>query len=151
LGIKLCLTLEDKGIYSVLIPSDEPYEYWEEDNKHGRGILSLRHAGYFAGLGAMARNTLLVNEKYGNMLFIGAVLVDIKLKEDPMVTYECCNEKCNLCIDSCPQKALDGVQVNQKLCRDLSIRVTERGHSLYNCCKCRILCPNYDGIKKVNL
>lgn len=146
LGIDLCIILEDLGIECVPIPSDDPSEYWEADKQYARGILSLRHAGYFAGLGVLGKNTLLINEKYGNMIQIGAALVDIQLESDPMATYEGCLEKCSLCIDSCSQKALDTVTVNQKLCREVSIVMTERGFVLKKCYSCRKVCPNSSGL-----
>lgn len=148
LGINLCLALEDLGIECVPIPSDDPSEYWEPENQYARGILSLRHAGYFAGLGVIGKNTLLINKEYGNMIQIGAILIDIQLESDPIATYEGCLEKCSVCIDSCPQKALDGTTVNQKLCRELSSFETERGFILKKCFLCRKVCPNGSGLKK---
>lgn len=148
LGAELCLILEDLGVGAVLIPSDDPSEYWEADNQYARGILSLRHAAYFAGLGNMGKNTLLVNEKYGNMIQIGAVLVDIELESDPISTYNPCLAECDLCIDSCPQEALEGTTVNQKQCRPLSNFVTERGFVLKKCNTCRVICPHVLGSKK---
>jgi len=147
LGAKLCLILEDLGIEAVPIPSDDPSLYWEGENQYARGILSLRHAGYFAGLGVLGKNTLLINEKYGNMIQMGAFLVDIELESDPMVNNNICSEECSLCIDSCPQKALDGVTVDQKLCRPLSNLITERGFILKKCHLCRSVCPNVLGSK----
>lgn len=147
LGINLCLVLEDMGIRCVPIPSDDPSQYWEADKQYARGILSLRHAGYFAGLGVLGKNTLLINEKYGNMIQIGAILVDIQLESDPIANYEGCLEECSLCIDSCPQKALDKITVNQKSCRKLSNFVTERGFILKKCNLCRKVCPNCLGLK----
>jgi epoxyqueuosine reductase len=146
LGAKLCLMLEDLGIVAVPIPSDDPSQYWEAEYQYARGILSLRHAGYLAGLGVLGKNTLLINEKYGNMIQIGAVLVDIKLESDPLKTYTVCNPKCNICIDKCPQKALDGETVNQKRCRVLSNFVNERGYTLKKCHSCRSLCPKVLGL-----
>jgi epoxyqueuosine reductase len=99
LGVKLCLMLEKLGIEAVPIPSDDPSLYWEAENQYARGILSLRHAGYFAGLGVLGKNTLLTNEKYGNMIQIGAVLVDIKLKSDPIASYNGCSPNCRICVD----------------------------------------------------
>lgn len=148
LGAQLCLTLEDLGIISIPIPSDDPSEYWEAENQYVKGILSLRHAGYLAGLGVMGKNTLLVNEKYGNMIQMGAVLVDIELESDPIVDFPVCRENCSLCIDKCPQKALDGETVNQKNCRVLSNFVTERGFVLKKCHLCRSICPNALGYSK---
>ncbi|BDZ69914.1 epoxyqueuosine reductase [Methanobacterium petrolearium] len=148
IGVELCLILEDSGVEAVSIPSDDPSEYWEAEYQYARGILSLRHAGYLAGLGVMGKNTLLVNEKYGNMIQIGAVLVDIELKNDPIVDFTVCKENCRLCIDKCPQKALDGETVNQKNCRILSNFITERGFVLKKCNLCRIVCPNVLGSTK---
>jgi len=142
IGLDLCQILQDSGIEAIPIPSDDPSEYWEEENQCARGILSLRHAGYLAGLGVLGKNTLLMNEEYGNMIQIGAVLVDIQLEGDPIANYSICAERCNLCIDSCPQEALDGVTVNQKLCRKLSNFITERGYVLKKCHLCRSICPN---------
>lgn len=147
LGIELCLILEDSGIVAVPIPSDDPSEYWDADDQYARGILSLRHAGYFAGLGVLGKNTLLINEEYGSMIQIGAVLVDIELNEDPIATYNPCNTECGLCIDSCPQKALDSITINQKSCRSLSNFITERGFNLKKCNICRVICPNCLGLE----
>jgi len=145
IGVELCLVLEDSGVETVPIPSDDPSEYWEIENQYAKGILSLRHAGYLAGLGVMGKNTLLINEKYGNMIQIGAILVDIKLESDPIADFTVCMENCSLCIDKCPQKALNGEKVNQKNCRILSSFVTERGFVLKKCNLCRIACPNVLG------
>lgn len=147
LGIHLCRVLEDLGIECVPIPSDDPSEYWEAERQYARGILSLRHAGYFAGLGVLGKSTLLINERYGSMIQIGAVLVNIELEDDPIANYEGCLEECSLCIDSCPQKALDTVTVNQKLCRELSNFETERGFILKKCHECRKVCPNSLGLR----
>ena len=147
LGLELILRLEEYGIKSVLIPSDDPYEHWEPERSYGRAILSLRHAGHLAGLGVLGRNTLLINKDYGNMVQIGAVLVDIELEEDSIATYEGCAPDCSICIDSCPPGALDGKTVDQKLCRPLSNYRTEKGYILKRCNLCRRVCPVSLGIK----
>ena len=148
LGFELCLILEDMEIKAIPIPSDDPSIYWEADKQYARGILSLRHAGYFAGLGVIGKNTLLINEKYGNMIQIGAVLVDKKLKSSPIATYKPCITDCNLCIESCPRNALNGVTISQNLCRPLSNFITKRGNILKKCNLCRGNCPNFLGIKQ---
>lgn len=147
LGIKISDWFEENGITAVPIPSDDPYEYWESHRLYGRAILSMRHAGYLAGLGVLGKNTLLVNEKFGNMIQIGAILIDTFLEEDPIANYEACPPGCNLCIESCPQDALDGKTVNQQLCRSLSIFKTKKGYVLKKCNLCRKICSNCLGIK----
>jgi epoxyqueuosine reductase QueG len=147
LGFEVALKLEDQEIRAVPIPSDDPYEYWEPENSYGRAILSLRHAGHLAGLGVLGKNTLLINDEFGNMIQIGAVLVPVELEGDTIATYEGCPPDCNLCMESCPVKALNGRTVNQKLCRPRSNYRTDKGYILKKCNECRKVCPNYLGIE----
>jgi epoxyqueuosine reductase len=147
LALELSLRLDDAGVGAVAIPSDDPYEYWEPDNRYGRGILSMRHAGHLAGLGALGRNTLLVNRDLGNMIQLGAVLVDIRIEGDPVQDFDPCPPGCSLCIDACPQHALDGTTVDQKTCREISCFINERGFVIKRCNICRSKCPNSLGIK----
>jgi epoxyqueuosine reductase len=136
------------GIKSIIIPTDDPYESWDEENKTGRAILSLRHTGFLAGLGIIGRNNLLVNKKYGNMIQIGALLTDSEIEESPLANYKTCPDKCTICIDTCPSKALDGKTVIQKLCRPLSVYRNEKGYVLKKCYNCRKNCPLTLGLKK---
>jgi epoxyqueuosine reductase len=146
IGIEYCRQLEAGGMKAVPIPSDEPYEYWEPGRSRGQAILSMRHAAYLAGLGVLGRNTLLVNERFGNMIQIGAVLVDVQLDGDPVAAYQVCPDGCTLCIDSCPVHALDGVTVDQHLCRPLACFKNERGFILKKCSICRSICPSCLGL-----
>lgn len=143
LGVVLALRYQKLGIGVIPIPSDDPYEYWEGDRMHGKAILSLRHAGYLAGLGYLGKNTLLINKTFGNMIQLGAVLLNIDLEGDPMVTSVFCPATCRLCLDACPVHALDGITVNQQLCRPLSNYRTEKGYILKKCSLCRKKCPFY--------
>ncbi|MFX0005993.1 MAG: epoxyqueuosine reductase [Promethearchaeota archaeon] len=147
LTIKIVKMFEELDIGCVPIPTDDPYEHWEPERSYGRAILSLRHAGYLAGLGILGKNTLLMNKEYGNMIQLGAVLVNVNLDEDPLASYEGCLTDCQICLDSCPQGALDGITVNQKLCRQQSIYKTEKGYTLKRCNLCRKKCPNALKIK----
>jgi epoxyqueuosine reductase len=147
LTIKIVKIFEELDIGCVPIPTDDPYEHWEPERSYGRAILSLRHAGYLAGLGILGKNTLLMNKEYGNMIQLGAVLVNVELDEDPLASYEGCLTDCQICLDSCPQGALDGITVNQKSCRQQSIYKTEKGYTLKRCNLCRKKCPNALRIK----
>lgn len=140
------IEIEKLGGIAVPLPSDSPYEYWDSDNMKGRGILSMRHAALLAGVGSMGKNTLIINEKYGNMINIGAVLTNLDLESDPL-SKEMCIAGCHLCIDNCPQKALDGLTVNQKLCREFTYTNNKRGFGVCNCNKCRVICPRAFGEK----
>jgi epoxyqueuosine reductase QueG len=74
IGVDVCRFMQSHGQHAIPIPSDNPYLYWDEKNKRGQGIMSLRHSAYLAGLGVLGKNTLLINSELGNMVYIGAVL-----------------------------------------------------------------------------
>jgi epoxyqueuosine reductase len=148
IGLKISRFLKSKGIKSIPVPCDSPYLYWDEEKKRGQGILSMRHTGYLAGLGILGKNTLLINRKFGNMIYIGAVLCDISLEPDPIVTDFTCPENCRKCLKTCPQNALDGITVDQYLCRENSMTVTKRGFQIYTCNKCRKACAYRKGVKE---
>lgn len=141
IGLKLCFSLEMKGIHAVPVPTDVPYMYWDAENKHGMGIISMRHAAYNAGLGILGRNTLMINRDMGNLVYIGAILVDVAITPDPLAEDFACPPDCSLCLDACPVHALDGVTVNQKLCREFSTMEHPRGWDIYTCSRCRQACP----------
>jgi len=146
ISFELAKRLEQEGVVAVPIPSADPYEDWDPERRHGRGILSLKHAAVLAGLGVMGRNTLLLNESHGNMLWLGALLVSSGLQGDPPAAYRGCPRTCSLCIDACPQQALDGESIDQKRCRERSISRTEGGGWLLSCNTCRRVCPLRTGI-----
>jgi len=148
LTMNVCLQLEDVGLRAVPIPSDDPYEHWEPERSYGRAILSLRHAGHLAGLGELGKNTLLINPDFGNMIQLGAVLVDAQLEPDPLAGSEICPADCRLCLDVCPQRALDGTTVDQRRCRPLSNYQSEKGYLLKRCNRCRAVCPYALGTKR---
>ena len=141
--------LDRAGIKNVLIPTDDPYEYWDPDKQEGRAILSLRHAAMLAGLGKLGRNSLLINKDYGSMIQIGALLTDKKIEPDPLADYQACPPKCRICLDSCPQKALTGESVIQKLCRPISNFQTEKGYIVKKCFECRRKCPRTLGMQNI--
>ncbi|HOK08655.1 MAG TPA: tRNA epoxyqueuosine(34) reductase QueG [Candidatus Hydrogenedens sp.] len=57
-----------------------------------------------AGLGWQGKNTLIINPELGSWFLIGILATNIKLKPDPIVTYECGN--CSICIEACPTQAI---------------------------------------------
>jgi len=148
--LKACRALEARGMAAVPVPTNEPYEFWDAPKTRGMGILSMRHAAHLAGLGAMGKNTLLVTREFGNMVQIGAILVDADLKGDEVIAKPFCAPGCRLCIDSCPQKALNGITVDQKLCRPISNFRSAKGYTLKKCNVCRRVCPDRFGVGMSN-
>lgn len=140
IGIKASIILEDNGIMGLPIPS-EPYEYWEPENKKGKAILSLKEAGYYAGLGGIGKNNLLTNKRYGNRILLNAIIIDREYVGDKIDDNSFCKESCTLCVDNCPAKAITDDSVNQKGCREASEFVNKKGYFLYVCNECRKNCP----------
>jgi epoxyqueuosine reductase len=151
--LDVCRRLEKLKITAVPIPTDVPYEHWEPKRTRGMGILSMRHAAMLAGLGILGKNTLLINPKYGNMIQIGAILLDVELEGDPILEdrEKLCPKSCRNCLDSCPTKALDGKTVNQKLCRPLSQFKNAKGYTIKKCNICRKVCPRHLGISAASM
>jgi epoxyqueuosine reductase len=142
---ELCGRLEHLGgLCAVPVPS-EPYEHWDASNREGRGLLSLKHAGWLAGLGVMGKNSLLTNREFGNRICLGALLLDVELPGDAMADYQLCVESCRRCVEACPVHAIGVSIVNQKLCRGNSQGHTAKGEPIYVCNQCRAICPNGRG------
>lgn len=140
------MEIERMGGIAVPLPSDGPYEYWDSDTLTGKGLLSMRHAAVRAGLGSLGKNTLLINQHYGNMLSIGAVLTNLRLRSDAL-SEALCITGCRLCLDACPVHALDGSTANQQLCRTNTYGENERGFGVVNCNRCRLACPRAFGTR----
>ena len=122
------------------MPCDNPYEYWDEDKLEGKGLISMKHTAILCGIGALGKNTLLLNPKYGNELTIGAILTDLDLKSDDLCENTCMKE-CHKCIENCPVGAIQDGKVVQKLCRNNAYGKTKRGFDTVECNKCRKVCP----------
>jgi epoxyqueuosine reductase len=146
--ILLCAGIEVKtDARAVPVPS-EPYEYWDAENREGKGLLSLKHAAWLAGLGVITANSLLTNDRYGNRLCLGAALLDIELKGDPVADYRFNCDPCHLCVNACPVHAIHDRTVKQKLCRSNCEGKTAKGYPLCICNACRRICPNGAGQSK---
>ncbi len=101
-----------------------------------------------AGLGWQGKNSILINPKMGSYLFLGIVLVDIKLRTDDPFVYDFCG-KCNKCILSCPTNAvLDNRTVDANKCisywtieyKGDEIKI-EYKDWIFGCDICQIICP----------
>lgn len=143
IALALVRDLEEAGHLAVPVPS-EPYEAWDAESRTGRGILSLKHAAHLAGLGAITRNHLLTNRRFGNRLKLGAVLTDAPLEADPVDLEPRCPARCDLCRAGCPSQAIQDDTVIQKRCRSLS-GVNAKGYFIYGCHACRSRCPHSKG------
>ena len=110
------------------------------------GAISLKHAAEIAGLGIIGKNYLLLNPKYGNLLWFSAVLTDAYLIPDKKAGFSVCNN-CNKCVTMCPSKALcSPSRFGKKECMGMFFKMIDRKW-LVNCFSCRKVCPYCFGIK----
>lgn len=111
-----------------------------------RGLVSLKHAGELAGLGRIGRNTLLVNARHGNMIWLGAVLTDAALAPDPLADYEPCVPGCEACVRACPIQALGDPAMDQAACWNFAFGPEGGGEWRIKCHRCRSVCPHHRGL-----
>jgi len=146
LSIQLSYHLESLGAKAIPTGAIGPCR-WNKETRKSMGLISLKHAAVQAGLGRMGKNTLLINDKHGNMIWLGAVLTTHELEPDPLVRYETCPEKCRLCLQACPVQAMDGVSIDQAKCWNHAFGADDQGEWRIRCFKCRDACPNKLGVR----
>ncbi len=141
----LAQSLEDNGYEALPTGAIEPCNY-EPSLDRKVGLISLKNAACQAGLGVIGKNTLLITPEYGNMVWLGAVISDIELLPDPLVTKSPCNKECRICIDNCPVGALDGsLFMDHRKCWNFAFGEESGGEWRIKCHLCRTKCPYSTG------
>lgn len=108
------------------------------------GYISLKHAAELAGLGIIGKNYLLTNPKFGNLLWLSAVLTNADLAPDEKAQYRIC-DNCNKCVEACPSGALNNLAFfDKKGCSKFFV-IADRKF-LIKCFLCRTVCPHCFGI-----
>ncbi len=101
------------------------------------GLLPHKTVALRAGLGFIGKNNLLVTPQYGCALMLGKVLTAAPfLATSEMPKEPQCGD-CNICVNTCPNKALLGKTWNLTTTRDEII--VRKLCTL--CQKCMVLCP----------
>ncbi|MFW5799015.1 MAG: hypothetical protein ACOCXX_05095 [Planctomycetota bacterium] len=91
--------LQEHGWRSLAIAASQIVE-----RKPMLGHLPHKLLGYFAGLGWMGRNNLLVNRRYGACVRYVTVLTDAPLEPGQPVDDDC--GTCRACVAACPGEAI---------------------------------------------
>ena len=104
-----------------------------------------------AGLGWIAKNTMLINEKAGSWFFLGEIYTDIPFPADPPKTDKHCGS-CSACIEVCPTNAfVEPFVLDARKC--ISYLTIEHpgsidpelrplmGNRIYGCDDCQLVCP----------
>ena len=145
IAFKASRKIEEKfNALAIPLPCDSPNEYWDAVKLTAKGLISMKHTGVLCGLGQLGKNTLLLNEQYGNRLTLGAILLNVELETDPL-SDNICIEACHKCVKSCPVQAIDKESVHQNLCRPYTYGKTARGFATVDCNVCRRICPMKNG------
>ncbi|MEM3730698.1 MAG: hypothetical protein QW667_00745 [Candidatus Bathyarchaeia archaeon] len=132
--------LRGKG-YEAIVPRG----YRDEKQRIAR--LSYKLAAYEAGLGVFGRPSILITPQYGPRVEIGVVLTDARIKPDtPLKDFNPC-EKCKLCVNLCPAKAIDEKLpppkgFNRDRCIQFIQKIREKtSRNVMFCGYCFNLCP----------
>lgn len=77
------------------------------------------------GMGVIGKNGMLLNQLYGPRLMLGGVITSAELKETcyPKNINKECPEKCTICIDNCPVKAIKKNKIEIMKCLNYTARI----------------------------
>ena len=119
------------------------------------GPIVERVAAHHAGLGWLAKNTMLINEGLGSWLFLGVIITTLEfepsVRENETLSADLCGQ-CRLCIDACPTDAitdayvLDARRCISYLTIELRSAIPEElragvGRMVFGCDICQDVCP----------
>jgi len=104
-----------------------------------------------SGLGWIAKNTMLINERAGSWFFLGEIYTDIPFTTDAPKTVKHCGS-CTACLDICPtqafvaphvldaRKCISYLTIEHQGSIDPALRPL-MGNRIYGCDDCQLVCP----------
>ncbi|SNS05858.1 Epoxyqueuosine reductase QueG (queuosine biosynthesis) [Anaerovirgula multivorans] len=103
-SFKITNQLQQWGYLAMAIPASQSIN---DKGWHYKGLFQHRTTATRAGIGWIGKNCCLVTEEVGPRVRLGTILTNMEFKYDIPITASQCGN-CNLCITSCPVKALKG-------------------------------------------
>ena len=110
-----------------------------------------------AGVGFIAKNSLLINPDFGSYIFLGEIFTDLEIEKDEALDLDC--GECTLCLEHCEGDALTApYQLEADKCiayltqKKGIIPPAERkkmGAHIWGCDSCQLICP-YNKAKPIN-
>jgi len=109
-----------------------------------------------SGVGFFGKNTMVITERHGSWVVLGALVTDVEIEATPALGLDC--GRCTLCIDACPTDAIvePGV-LDSRLCLSYwtqapepipeTLRVELRDQ-VYGCDICQDVCPWNRGVER---
>ncbi|PLW81826.1 tRNA epoxyqueuosine(34) reductase QueG [Kineobactrum sediminis] len=104
-----------------------------------------------AGMGWIAKNAMLINDKAGSWFFLGEIYTNLPLAADPPKQTKHCGS-CRACLDICPTNAFVGpfeldarkcisyLTIEHKGSIDPALRPL-MGNRIFGCDDCQLVCP----------
>jgi epoxyqueuosine reductase QueG len=119
LSVQFAALLEENGEKAVPIYGCMPLGMNEKGTVVG--YINQIRMGEVTGIGAIGRNGLLINSRFGSRLMLGGVLTTANLPEMrfPDSNEPGCPSGCRICVDACPVDAILPDQKQVKIMRCL--------------------------------
>ena len=124
IGYKMAKFLRRRGWNALYLPSGK------QDPRFRTAPFYHMPAMHLAGLGTLGQNCSILTPEFGPRVFVTSIITDCPLSAGKPMAEEMCDH-CDLCVDSCPAGAIDGVGwKNPFACAS------------YGCCgTCIAICP----------
>ncbi|MCP3943148.1 MAG: epoxyqueuosine reductase [Desulfobacteraceae bacterium] len=128
----ICLQLTEAGIPHHSIGPTLTDRQLDADAHYKHTLrcqVSHKMAATRAGLGWIGKTALFISKCFGPRLRLSTILLTNHVDSTRAIQKSCCG-KCNLCVDSCPAKAANGMLWHDQIDRD----------RFYDAFKCRAMC-----------